>query len=93
MEEADRALLDLQHQLTLVRQERDSLSTRLGLSQAQTNQLKKEKKRLEDESIQLQGDLSAVEKENSSNDTELVAVRAQLISSEEQCVKIKKELR
>ncbi len=89
-DETDRALVDIQHHLTLVCQERDSLQTRLKTSQTQVSKLKKEGvtsvEKVESSVTKLKMDLEA-----SSN--ELVTVKRQLDTNEQECKRLKKELR
>ena len=91
--EADRALLDLQHHLTLVRQERDSLQTRLKSSQSQLSQLKKDNIANEEKALDVESSVSRLRMDLDTNSTELVTVKTQMDTSEQDCKRLRKELR
>lgn len=92
-QEAERTHINFNHQLTLVKQEKHTLISRLESIQSQYTKLKCDYNKLEEETISLHGDLSKCQRDKSTSEAQLVTLRAELSSVQEQCSQLKKELR
>ena len=92
-DETDCALLDLQHRLMLVRQEKDSLQTRLRSSQVLAANLKKESKANEERLFATQNSESKLQNDLETKELELLSAKKVVEECSGKCRRLTKELR
>ena len=84
---------DLEHQQTLLEQEKQALLRKIETIQVQHTKKKSECKRLEEEINTLRTDLTNCQRDKATCEAQVLTVKTELSNAHEQCNQLKRELK